>query len=345
MKHGISVAMIVENEAKFIEKALQSVDAMADEICVLLDCHSDDGTREILQQNPKVKIFPNFYDRKVQRFDFSRARNEILKKVQYEWVFILDGDEYLKTPAAKVREVLMGAENDLVFLCVVNNEMGSEFTQHRVFPARKGVYYEGEYHNQIKISNSKLRLAGSNIVIAHSGAHDPDKHKRRIERSRAALAEVVFKLEGGKGVSINDYYNAMKLALVVEDPETAFKWGTQGLAVFYSLPDKEQQVAHRFLLVYVKAKMRLGVWEGIWPSLVHHSMLVGEQIDCLFLSFAYHYRQGLFISAYLYGLKYLELFASERMMPSRFDSTSMYEGFVRKTLQEIQYFIDTRLDI
>ncbi|MGD7006925.1 glycosyltransferase [Metabacillus sp. 84] len=70
----ISLAMIVKNGEKFIERSLQSVQSLVDEI-VIVDTGSTDNTINIIKANKNYKLF-NFE----WCDDFSLVRNFALKK-------------------------------------------------------------------------------------------------------------------------------------------------------------------------------------------------------------------------------------------------------------------------
>lgn len=83
---GLSVAMIVRNEAQHLAQAIGSVQALAEEI-ILIDTGSEDDTVAIAQaQGARV------YERPWPG-DFAAARNEALALCNHAWIFVLDGDE------------------------------------------------------------------------------------------------------------------------------------------------------------------------------------------------------------------------------------------------------------
>ncbi len=78
--------MIAKNEEKFLEKCLNSVKSIADEI-IIVDTGSTDKTKEIAKKfNAKV------YDFKWNN-DFSKARNFSIRKAAKSWILVLDADE------------------------------------------------------------------------------------------------------------------------------------------------------------------------------------------------------------------------------------------------------------
>ncbi len=86
----LSLCMIVKNEEQFLERCLQSVQGLVDEI-IIVDTGSTDRTKEIARQfTDKIYDF-TWVD------DFSAARNESLKHATANWILVLDADEVLAT--------------------------------------------------------------------------------------------------------------------------------------------------------------------------------------------------------------------------------------------------------
>ena len=86
-KHSLSVILITKNEADRVEKCLQSVAPIADEI-IVLDSGSTDNTVEICQRyTDKVHItdWPGFGKQKQRALDLATG----------DWVLSIDADEAL----------------------------------------------------------------------------------------------------------------------------------------------------------------------------------------------------------------------------------------------------------
>lgn len=82
--------MIVKNEEQFLERCLNSAQALVDEI-IIVDTGSTDRTKEIAKKfTDKIFDFP-------WNDDFSAARNESLKHVTKDWVLVLDADEVINS--------------------------------------------------------------------------------------------------------------------------------------------------------------------------------------------------------------------------------------------------------
>lgn len=84
----ISVCMIVKNEGAVLERCLESLLPIADEI-VIVDTGSTDKTKEIA-----ARYTDKIYDYEWQN-DFAHARNYSFSKAQMEYIYTADADEYL----------------------------------------------------------------------------------------------------------------------------------------------------------------------------------------------------------------------------------------------------------
>ncbi|HII71929.1 TPA: tetratricopeptide repeat protein [Candidatus Woesearchaeota archaeon] len=88
-KKTISVCMIAKDEEHFLKQCLENIKEIADEIIVVIDNRSSDGTERIAREfGAKVELF---------RWceDFSAARNRSLELATKDWIFVIDPDEEL----------------------------------------------------------------------------------------------------------------------------------------------------------------------------------------------------------------------------------------------------------
>src|SRR3989338_2511182 len=102
----LSVCMIVKNEENCIERSLQSVKDIADEI-VIVDTGSTDGTLAIVQR----------FTEKVLHFswnnDFSAARNFALSHATSDWILFLDADEVIaQEDQQKIKKILADSASE-----------------------------------------------------------------------------------------------------------------------------------------------------------------------------------------------------------------------------------------
>src|SRR6185369_8334423 len=98
----LALVMIARDEARCIERCLDSVRAHVDEMLVL-DTGSSDGTPEIARRaGARVASFA-WCD------DFAAARNAALALADADWSLVLDADEWLVSGAAALRALRAGA--------------------------------------------------------------------------------------------------------------------------------------------------------------------------------------------------------------------------------------------
>ncbi|MFH1827578.1 MAG: glycosyltransferase [bacterium] len=90
---------LVKNEERFIWYAINSVIDFLDEIYVW-DTGSTDKTCEIIKSIKSKKI--HFEEKgKCTSKELSKLRNEMIKKTNSDWIFVLDGDEIWHSDAIK----------------------------------------------------------------------------------------------------------------------------------------------------------------------------------------------------------------------------------------------------
>ncbi|MEE2903522.1 MAG: glycosyltransferase [Myxococcota bacterium] len=186
----ISVAMMVKNEEAFLDDALASAKAWADEI-VVVDTGSTDKTVEIAKAHgAKVSYFEWCND-------FSAARNETLRCASGQWVIILDADERLQGPdPAALRAYLRGLPSgypfNVVTLKVVNTttkgEVQSELDGIRIIPSDKRLGYKNRVHHLFGSLDAKFtqidRHHFDGLQIIHLG-YDPEVYEARKKGERS----------------------------------------------------------------------------------------------------------------------------------------------------------------
>ncbi len=103
----ISLCMIVKDEEENLEKCLNSIAEVVDEI-IIVDTGSTDGTVDIAEEYTN-----NIYYYKWD-FDFSKARNFSFKKASKEFIFWLDADDIvLKDDLQKFKELKELLDDDI----------------------------------------------------------------------------------------------------------------------------------------------------------------------------------------------------------------------------------------
>ncbi len=197
----LSVAMIVKDEEHNLERALNSIRDVVDEI-VIVDTGSTDRTVEIARKyTDKVYFHP-------WKNDFSEARNNSLKYPTCEWVLIYDADEEASEEFKQgIREFLQGLSKDIntVYLPTISYldwdfQRTEVASTPRIF--RNGtVYYQNIVHNQPVY---KPRVVNANFPIVHYGYIWTRKlKKQKYDRTATLIRE---QLRNCKSESDKLYY-------------------------------------------------------------------------------------------------------------------------------------------
>lgn len=85
---SLSLCIIAKNEEEFLERCINSVKSIVDEI-IVVDTGSSDKTKEIAK-SAGAKVFDFVWED-----DFSKARNKSLEHATSSWILILDADEII----------------------------------------------------------------------------------------------------------------------------------------------------------------------------------------------------------------------------------------------------------
>ena len=150
MKSILSLVMITKNAEELLEKSLQSVKGLADEI-VLVDDYSKDRTLEIAK-----KYGAKIYMRRER--DLGRQKAYGLQKAKGEWILFLDSDEILSKGLYKEIKIILKSKiqdlkSNLVayripyqnhFLGKLIRHGGENYAMTRLFKKKYAVSYPSD---------------------------------------------------------------------------------------------------------------------------------------------------------------------------------------------------------
>jgi glycosyltransferase involved in cell wall biosynthesis len=181
----VSLAMMVKNEERNLDKCLSSVKDWVDEI-VVVDTGSTDRTIEI------CKSFGATVSESPWRDDFSFHRNESLAAANGEWILVMDPDEEFVGDGDELKHILAQIPSSITAVCVELKDMmpdGSvavSFRPIRLFRKGHG-HYTGIVHNEPHTDGRVGACEG--VAIRHYGYHaiSEDLMAGKLKRSLALL--------------------------------------------------------------------------------------------------------------------------------------------------------------
>ena len=212
----ISSVYIVKNEEKNIEKSINSIKNICDEI-IIVDTGSTDNTIKICERlNCKI------YNYKWEN-DFSKARNYAISLCSNEIIIFLDADEYFiksldKKDKNKIEEYFKKDIDAVgIYETDIENSTGEEHHTSYVYKIIKNnLRYKGTIHEYIFNENRNLRLHLTNeMQLIHTG-YSKEISQSKVKRNLKILNLIKNKTTmdyfylGRENLSLNNYEEANK---------------------------------------------------------------------------------------------------------------------------------------
>ena len=215
--------MIVKNEEENLQRCLNSIYDMVDEI-IIVDTGSTDKTVDIAKKFGAKVHYVKWNN------NFSEARNESLKYASKDWILILDADDEFYMEDRKTFKVLLDSNLDEKAIyyfetlsyygnSIQNGDIAVNINP-RLFKNNRGIHYEGEIHNQLVFKQGEYNAICDSIKIHHYGYLDnmiisKDKRNRNISilkkqiKNNINKAFAYFNL-GNEYSSLDDTTNALE---------------------------------------------------------------------------------------------------------------------------------------
>ncbi len=151
--------MLVLDEEAHLGGCLESIQPLVDEIVVMVDDRTTDGSYEIARH----------YGATVSTFqwqqDFSLARNQTFDRIQTDWVLCIDPDERLQPVARSVFEqALNDPESVGIRLLLCPGVCWTHMWQLRIARNHPRIRFEGIVHNRLTPSVHRLIASDGGIV-------------------------------------------------------------------------------------------------------------------------------------------------------------------------------------
>lgn len=204
----LSIAMMVKNEEKFLERTLKALVPIKYDISceiVIVDTGSEDDTVNIAKKYAdKVVIEP-------WKNNFSYMRNISISHCSGEWVLVVDADEVLENPKGITEFFTNKLNKKYNAVAVAIKNITSDDDKNyimgslvRMFKKDSSLRYEGKIHEQAKYKGPVLK---SNAIFKHYGYNNNDyklmiyKYERNLKLLEEQLRETP-----------NDIYTLFQLA-------------------------------------------------------------------------------------------------------------------------------------
>ena len=202
----ITAAIITFNEERNIERCIQSVLAIADEILVV-DSFSKDRTKEICEHYG-VKFIENKFEGHIQQKNFA------LQLASYPWVLSLDADE--APDAALIRSISELKSNERMFedyqafsMNRLTNYCGNWVKHSGWYPDTKIRLVNRNFakwagvnpHDKIELSfGSKVKWLQGDIL--HYSYYTSEEHYKQIEYFGDIAAKELYKQKKKVGLTL-----------------------------------------------------------------------------------------------------------------------------------------------
>ena len=152
----LSLSMIVKNECETIFKALQSCELFVDEYVISVDDTTSDNTREEIERFKQTTLTPVRVFSFTWNGSFSDARNENIALCSGDYVFLLDGHEYVdERSIKKILDIKQDQKGFKVFLLGIvmhGQNVESKMMQARMF--HNSYRYHEKSHNVLLFAES-----------------------------------------------------------------------------------------------------------------------------------------------------------------------------------------------
>ncbi len=159
----LSVALIVGNEKEFIKECLLSVKDFADEIVIILDDKSNDGTEEIIKSmNLKnLKLIK-------RKWEMAKTKQYAYEQCTKDWVLCLDGDEVLSDNGHILK--------DFIELSEKNNVNSVDIRSHHLMYnfGWEDCLKDKHFHSRRFFKNDKniFKIVGKNHAMLVGGSEE-----------------------------------------------------------------------------------------------------------------------------------------------------------------------------
>ena len=228
---GLSVCMMVRDEAAVLQRCLDSLAGLWDELCIV-DTGSKDDTVAIARKNGAIVAeCHDCNDESGRIVDFSRPRNVALVMASRAWVLQIDADEVLREGRDALREHVERGVHDSVATRVRSD--GAEWYSRRLFKRSAAGRYVSPIHEYVELAGSSVKEPAILIENLPDKAGKESSFDRNVRLALATLAEDPNQGRVHHYLG-NEYRKAERYAEAIQSYEAALRAGDFETGLFYS---------------------------------------------------------------------------------------------------------------
>lgn len=301
----LSIAMMVKNEEKNIEKSLRAIsklnDSMDTEI-IIVDTGSSDNTVAIAKKYTDKVFFHKWED------DFAKMRNITLSYCIGDWILVLDADEVLENPEEIIR-LFNSKEIERYNTATVkiksytnslekNNSIGNIY---RLFRQDINLKYVGIIHER---PLCKIPILKSEITFSHNGYINDDYELMEYKFKRNT--KLLLKHIEENGDDIYSYYQLSQSYFVAERTKEAIFYINKAI----NMIGKDYNLFKKHLYVfttYYKELYAMNNYEKCIEVCKKVMMEDKNIIDTYYLLSSCYYNKNNYKESIEYGEKYLRV--------------------------------------
>lgn len=191
---GLSAVMIAKDEERDLPGALASLAGLADEIIIVIDETSTDGSAQIARDRG-AKVFTRRFD------DFASQKQAALDLATGNWAISLDADERLSDELRREIIAKLSSSPDAAAFAIPFQVrfmgrrlrfggLGGE-THVRLFRRQKGRFIGGKLHEGLEVPGPTLNMRGA---IIHEPYRDIGEYLAKMDSYTALAAQKHFAL-------------------------------------------------------------------------------------------------------------------------------------------------------
>lgn len=190
---NISAVIITLNEERNIDRCLQSIEKVVDEI-IIIDSYSSDKTVEICKKY-NARIIQHPFE------NYSKQKNFGAKQTTFDYILSMDADEAL---SKELKQSIIAAKHywefDAYFFNRYTNFCGKWIRysgwypdrQLRLWDKRKGLWDGSPIHEKVKMQKSS-EIGFLNGDLLHFSFYTIQEHINQINKFSELKAEELFK--------------------------------------------------------------------------------------------------------------------------------------------------------